>query len=287
MSARAVRRRDDDLTVYSTSRGPEKFRGRPSRSVALAGPRLRDTKRDYYEVLGVPETADADQIRQAFRRLARELHPDVSTSPGADEDFRDVSAAYNVLSQPRSRFLYDHFGYRSRGSRLENGRLGPPRVLGFVVLDAFEAARGAGREVKIADEDVCAACDGSGSAPGSEIEVCGTCAGKGTVRVSAGLGIGRWLKVEPCPACEGEGRFQVPCPNCRGRGELRRERTIKVRVPARVENGTRLRVAGEDENAYLVVRITPLPRDSLGVRLFALVLLACAVALLAYFVAWA
>jgi DnaJ-class molecular chaperone len=165
--------------------------------------------------------------------------------------------------------------------------LGPPRVLGQLELDGLEAARGASREVEIADEDVCATCDGSGVARGSEVRVCGTCRGKGTVRASAGLGIGRWLKVEPCPACEGEGRFQVPCPSCQGRGELRRERKIKVRVPAGVENGTRLRVAGEDENAYLLVRLKPLPRDSVTVRLISLALLVCAVALLAYFVVWA
>jgi molecular chaperone DnaJ len=140
--------------------------------------------------------------------------------------------------------------------------------------------------VQVVDEDVCFACEGSGAAPGSEIQVCGTCFGKGTVRVSSGRRIGRWLKVEPCAACEGEGRFRIPCPGCAGRGELRRERTIRARVPPGVEDGTRLRVAGEDENAYLVVRMKPLPRDSLVVRLLSLVLLACAVALLVYFVAW-
>ena len=163
---------------------------------------------------------------------------------------------------------------------------GPARVLGHVELDRIEAARGASREVQIVDEDVCFACDGSGAAPGSEPQACSTCLGKGTVRVSSGRRIGRWLKVEPCSACEGEGRFRIPCPDCAGRGELRRERSIRARVPAGVEDGTRLRVAGEDENAYLVVRMKPLPRDSLVVRLLALALLACAVALLVYFVAW-
>jgi molecular chaperone DnaJ len=235
--------------------------------------------RHYYEVLGVPETADADEIRLAFRRLARELHPDVSTAPEAEDRFREVSAAYNVLSQSRSRFLYDQFG--------ENRASGPPRVLGHLDLEAYEAERGASREVEIVSEDVCGACSGSGAAPGSGVQRCETCGGKGTVRASAGLGVGRWLKVEPCPGCEGEGRFQTPCRECGGRGDLRSERTIRVRIPAGVEDGARLRVAGEDENAYLFVRVTPLPRDSLGVRLFALVLFACAVALLVYFVAWA
>lgn len=215
---------------------------------------MSQPKRDYYEVLGVPEKADAEQIRAAFR-------------------------------QPRSRFLYDHFGFRGRGPGHERGGAGPPRVLGHVELDGIEAARGVSRDVVVVDEDLCGACDGTGAAAGSEVEVCSICAGKGTVRAS-GLGIGRWLKVEPCPACEGEGRSRIPCPNCNGRGDVRHERTIKVRIPHAVEDGARLRVAGEDENAYLVVRVQPLPRDSLVVRLFALGLLVCAVAMLLYFVAW-
>jgi molecular chaperone DnaJ len=245
---------------------------------------VRQGKLDYYDVLGVPETADAEEIQLAFRRLARKLHPDVSAEPGADEQFREVSAAYNVLSQPRARFLYDHFGYRGRGSGFESATSGPPRVLGHLVLEAYEAQRGARREVEIVSEDVCEACAGSGAAPGAGVQACKTCRGKGTVRVSAGLGIGRWLKVEPCPACEGEGRFQTPCAECGGRGELRREQTLKVRIPAGVEDGARLRVAGEPDNAHLVVRVNPGPRDSLVVRLVALALLVVAVGLLVYFV---
>lgn len=245
---------------------------------------MRQGKLDYYDVLGVPETADAEQIQLAFRRLARKLHPDVSGEAGADERFREVSAAYSVLSQPRSRFLYDHFGYRGRGTGFESGAPGPPRVLGHLVLEGYEAQRGARREVEIVSEDVCEACSGSGAAPGAGVQACETCRGKGTVRVSAGLGIGRWLKVEPCPACEGEGRFQTPCAECGGRGELRREQTLKVRIPAGVEDGARLRVAGEPENAHLVVRVNPGPRDSLLVRLVALALLLVALGLLVYFV---
>ena len=163
---------------------------------------------------------------------------------------------------------------------------GLPRVLGQVELDMIEAARGTSRLVQVVEEDVCFACDGSGASPGSEIQVCSTCLGKGTVRVSSGRRIGRWLKVEPCSACEGEGRFRIRCLDCAGRGKLRRERTIKARVPAGVEDGTRLRLAGEDANVFLVVGVKPPPRDSRFVRLLSFALLACAVALLVYFVAW-
>jgi molecular chaperone DnaJ len=242
---------------------------------------VRQPKRDYYEVLGVPRSADLDQIRRAFRRLTRDLRPDVAASPEAEDRFREVSTAYNVLSQPRARFIYDHFGYRGRRSGVDNGGLGPPRVLGEVELEGYEAARGSSREVEIADEDVCGLCGGSGAAPGSEVEVCATCLGKGTVRVPKGLG-GRWLKVEPCETCQGEGRFRTPCPECDGLGEQRHEQTITVRIPAGIEHGTWLRVAGEGENAYVVVHIKPGPKDSLVVRIAAVVLLVCAVALLVY-----
>jgi molecular chaperone DnaJ len=259
----------------------------PIERVAFAARSVRQPKRDYYEVLGVPQTADDEQISRAFRRLARDLHPDVSESPEAEERFREVSAAYSALSKPRSRFLYDHFGYRSRGAGFENGSpAGWPRVLGDVELEQFEAARGVGREVRIVDAALCTTCGGSGAAPGTEVRICETCMGKGTVRVSSGLGVGRWLQVEPCPDCGGDGRFQTPCRDCRGLGELTTERTIKVRIPPGVEDGASLRVAGEPENAYLIVHVKSWPKDSRLVQVAAAALLVSAVALLVYFLVW-
>ena len=248
---------------------------------------VRRPKRDYYEVLGVPETADGEQISRAFRRLARDLHPDVSDSPAAEERFREVSAAYSALSKPRSRFLYDRFGFRGRGAGFEDGHFpGAPSVLGEVELEQYEAARGVRREVRIVDADLCRTCDGSGAAPGTEVRTCERCMGKGTVRVSSGLGVGRWLKVEPCPECGGDGRFQTRCQDCGGHGEIATERTIKVRIPAGVEDGTSLRVSGESEHAYLIVRVKPGPKDSRLAQVAAVTLLVCAVALLVYFLVW-
>lgn len=255
--------------------------------VSLGATSVKDVKRDYYEVLGVPKNADGDQIRRAFRRLARELHPDVSTSPEAEERFREVSAAYNVLSHPRARFLYDHFGLRARGGGPADGVFGTARVIGHIELDPLQARTGVSRQVTVTDEDLCTACGGSGVETGSEVQVCAACEGKGIVRVSSGLGMGRWLKVEPCPRCQGDGRYQTPCPVCQGLGEVRSERNLKVRIPPGVEDGARLRVAGEAENAYLAVRVkSGGPTDSLAVRLAALALLLCAVALLLYFLLW-
>lgn len=286
--AREGRRRKEGPTVLSTRGGRKKFRAVADERVAFAARSVRQPKRDYYQVLGVPRTADEEQIRRAFRRLARELHPDVSAAPEAEESFREVSAAYNVLSRPRSRFLYDHFRYRGRGGGFENGDfLGPARVLAEVRLESYEAARGVRREVRVVDEEVCDACDGSGAAAGTEVEICGRCLGKGTVRVSSGLGVGRWLKVEPCEVCGGDGRFQTPCPRCGGLGEVHRERTLKVRIPPGVEDGTHLRVAGEADNAYLVVRLKPGPKDSRLVQLAAAALLVCAVVLFVYLLVWA
>jgi molecular chaperone DnaJ len=159
-------------------------------------------------------------------------------------------------------------------------------VLGDVELEQFEAARGVGREVRIVDAALCTTCGGSGAAPGTEVRICETCMGKGTVRVSSGLGVGRWLQVEPCPDCGGDGRFQTPCRDCRGLGELTTERTIKVRIPPGVEDGASLRVAGEPENAYLIVHVKSWPKDSRLVQVAAAALLVSAVALLVYFLVW-
>ena len=281
-------RRRRILIPFSKRSGVRRRYGEgPIERVALAARSVRQPKRDYYEVLGVPQTADDEQISRAFRRLARDLHPDVSQSPDAEERFREVSAAYSALSKPRSRFLYDHFGYRSRGTGFENGSPARwPSVLGDVELEQYEAVRGVRREVRIVDADVCTTCDGSGAAPGTAVRICETCTGKGTVRVSPGLGVGRWLQVEPCPDCGGDGRFQTRCGDCEGLGELATERTIKVRIPPGVEDGASLRVAGESENAYLIVHVKPAPKDSRLAQIAALTLLVCAVALLVYLLVW-
>jgi molecular chaperone DnaJ len=246
------------------------------------------TKHDYYEVLGLPRTADEEEVRRAFRALARELHPDVSDEPDAEERFREVSAAYSVLSKPSARFLYDRFGYRGRGQ----GGLGTrawrsARVLAEVEIDAVEANRGTRREVRFAAEEECELCGGTGAVAGTEVHTCETCGGKGRLRVSSGLGVGRWLQIQRCQDCAGLGRvFERACPECRGVGRVTHRRVLKVRIPPGVEDGTRLRVMGEPDQDHLLVRVLPGPIDSPLVRWAATVLLACAVALLVYFLIW-
>jgi molecular chaperone DnaJ len=237
-------------------------------------------------VLGVARTADDGAIRQAYLRLARELHPDVSNEPGAEERFQELAAAYTVLSDRGARLLYDRFGYRGRGSGFSAGQrrssAGP--ILGEVDVDVFEAARGARREVRYSSTGRCEACDGDGFAPGSEKAGCKRCSGKGTLTRSASLRVGDWLHVEKCPDCDGAGIAAADrCPQCAGAGSLLREEVIKVRIPAGVEDGTRLRVVGNPEDEHLLVQVRPLPDDSRLVLVLAAALLACAIVLLVYF----
>jgi molecular chaperone DnaJ len=245
------------------------------------------TKHDYYEVLGLPRTAEEEEIRRAFRSLARELHPDVSAEPQAEERFREVTAAYAVLSKPSSRFLYDRFGYRGRGGGGARSARAA-RVLAEVEIDELEADRGTKREVRFATEEQCDLCGGTGALPGSAVRICETCGGKGRLRVSSGLGVGRWLQIDSCRDCAGLGKIiERPCLKCHGTGSVTERRVVKVRIPAGVEDGTRLRVMGEPEENHLLVRVLPGPIDSALVRWAATGLLVAAVALLAYLIWWA
>jgi molecular chaperone DnaJ len=201
-----------------------------------------------------------------------------------------VTAAYSVLSKPTARFLYDRFGYRGRG----HGGFDPDeprgeaRVLAEVEIDQIEAERGTRREVRLSADEECAVCGGSGAVAGTAVRQCSTCEGKGTLRVSSGLGVGRLLRVVQCHTCDGLGRiFERRCPECVGVGRVTQRRVIKVRIPPGVEDGTRLRVMGEPDEDHLLVRVKPGPTDSLIVRWTATVLLACAIGLLAYFIWWA
>jgi molecular chaperone DnaJ len=251
---------------------------------ANAAPAEARQARDYYDVLGVARTADPGAIRQAYLRLARELHPDVSNEPEAEERFQELTAAYTVLSDRGARLLYDRFGYPGRGNGFAagEGRPGGTPILAEVDVDVFEAARGARREVRYSSTECCEACDGEGFAPGSH--KCAACRGKGTCARAASLRFADWLQVETCADCDGVG---IPaadrCAECGGTGSVSRDEVITVRLPAGVEDGTRLRVVGNPEDEHLLVQVRPPPDDSRLVRVLAAVLLVCAVALLVYF----
>jgi molecular chaperone DnaJ len=264
-------------------------------------------KVDYYELLGVSRTATDGELKSAFRKLAMKHHPD--KNPGdrtAEIRFKELNEAYQVLSDGQKRAAYDRFGHAA----FENGGGGPGFGNDFAssMADIFEDLFGdfggrqrggaGGRErgsdlrynleitleeafhgktatLKVPTSIACETCSGTGAKPGSKPRVCATCAGHGRVRASQGF-----FSIErTCPTCQGRGEtIDDPCPNCRGAGRVTRERTLSVNIPAGVEDGTRIRLAGEGEaglrggptgDLYIFLSINPhafLQRD--GADLF-------------------
>lgn len=208
----------------------------------------------------------------------------MSQASDAEERFRELTGAYAVVSDSNARLLYDRFGYRGRAHGFSADRRPPERaqVVAEVDLDEVEALRGARRSVRYSSREPCPACGGEGSVPRTHPAHCATCAGKGRLTRSSSLGIGDWLQVETCPDCDGAGFRTTPCRECDGSGTLARDEVLKLRIPAGVEDGARLRVVGGLEHEHLVVQVRPLPKDSLLVRLIATSLLVCALGLLAY-----
>ena len=253
--------------------------------------------KDYYAVLGVPVEADEETIRKAFRSLARALHPDVSDAPDAEEQFRDVAEAYQVLSRPGRKRLYDRIGYRGRGNGgfasgardplFEFWRMKGRRASQTVEVEVghFEAARGARRTVEIEVRESCRDCRGTGAPEGAETAVCAACGGSGRLKSVSASGAGRMLRVDPCPECLGSGRtVSAACEACSGVGDVWRRRRMDVQVPAGVEDGARIRLAqaAGGSDAYVRVKVLPAPRDPAWIRIGALAALLVAVGFLLY-----
>jgi molecular chaperone DnaJ len=234
---------------------------------------------DYYGILGVRRDADADEIKKAYRRLARELHPDVNPDPELQERFKEVTRAYEVLSDPEKRQMYDlgadpfaragagagaggfgaagfpfsdlmdaFFGggaaQRGPRSRARRGRNATIRV----DLDLSECAFGTTRDLVVDTAVVCPTCSGEGTAPGTHPTTCDVCNGRGEVSQVTRSFIGQMMTSRPCPGCGGFGTvIRKPCPECDADGRVRTRRTIKVRIPAGVEDGTHIQLAGEGE----------------------------------------
>ena len=252
-------------------------------------------KRDYYEILGVTRDASQDEIKAAYRKLAVKYHPD--RNPGdkeAEERFKEAAEAYAVLSNADKRAHYDRFGHAGVGDQPFTGfdtsifgdfadilgnffgfegifggarrRNGPERGADLrigVAIGFEEMARGVERTLSIPREENCETCGGSGAAPGSKPETCRACGGRGQTRVSQGF----FTMVRPCPQCGGTGQIITnPCTSCHGVGRVERTHQVRVRVPAGVEDGTRLRVVGQGEGGrrggpqgdlYVVVAVKP------------------------------
>jgi molecular chaperone DnaJ len=232
---------------------------------------------DYYGILGVRRDAGPEEIKKAYRRLARELHPDVNPDPHLQERFKEVTQAYEVLSDPEKRQMYDlggdpfaragagaggfgaagfpfsdlmdaFFGGsaapRGPRSRARRGRNATIRV----DLDLAECAFGTTRELVVDTAVVCPTCSGEGTAPGTHAVTCDVCNGRGEVSQVTRSFIGQMMTSRPCPGCGGFGTvIRKPCPECDADGRVRTRRTIKVRIPAGVEDGTHIQLAGEGE----------------------------------------
>ncbi|MGZ5416299.1 MAG: molecular chaperone DnaJ [Nocardioides sp.] len=235
---------------------------------------------DLYETLGVARDADGDAIKKAYRKLARQLHPDVNPDPETQERFKDVSRAYEVLSDPEKRRMYDLGGdpfnggagfagagqgfsftdimdafFGGSGAGAAGGGRGPrPRVrrgqdaLIRLDVDLAEAAFGTTHELKVDTAVLCSQCSGDGAAPGSSPKVCETCNGHGeTVAVQRSF-LGEIRTMRPCAACRGFGSIiPEPCRECSGDGRVRSRRTLTVKIPAGVDTGTRVQLSGQGE----------------------------------------
>jgi molecular chaperone DnaJ len=256
------------------------------------------TKRDYYETLGVSRAARDSEIKRAFRRLAREVHPDVSEEPDADARFREIVEAYEVLSKPETRQLYDRFGHaglRSGGFEPTSFDLGSladifsvffgddvfgvagrgrrgrgADVAARVEIELAEAASGVTREVPFPVAVTCATCGGDGVAPGTSPSICDACGGAGRLQQVSRSAFGEFVRTQACPECGGAGRvIEHPCSDCEGEGRVAEQRALQVEIPAGIHDGQRIRISGEGHagaigsrsgDLYVEVRVSPDPR---------------------------
>jgi molecular chaperone DnaJ len=236
-----------------------------------------NVKRDYYEVLGVPREAGEQEIKSAYRKLALQFHPDRNpNNPDAEEKFKECSEAYAILADADKRAAYDRFGHAAvsgagsggfdptvfqdvseifgdffgfgdlfgsgsrRGSRAQRG----PDLREDVTLEFEEAVFGTETSVTVRRHETCEECRGSGAAPGKAPVPCRSCGGRGQVRYQQGF----FSMARTCPTCQGAGSVITdPCPRCKGEGRVLRQRTVDTKVPAGVEDGTRIRFSGMGE----------------------------------------
>ena len=244
---------------------------------------MATTRRDYYEILSVSRDADEKAIKSSFRRLARELHPDVSDHPEAQERFREAAEAYEVLSKPETRELYDRYGHeglRTGGFRPTDFDLGnitdlfaaffgddlfgglggrPGRrsargadLLAEVEVELVEAAEGVRRSVPFPVVVGCDTCGGTGAAPGTAPTTCPTCDGLGRLQSVSNSVFGQVVRTQGCPRCGGSGRVvETPCEDCTGAGRVTVERELEVDIPPGIHDGQRIRLSGEGHAGVL------------------------------------
>jgi molecular chaperone DnaJ len=250
--------------------------------------------RDPYEVLGLTREASEQDVKKSFRRLARELHPDVNAhDPQAEEKFKEAAEAYEILSDPQRRATYDRYGHEGLrsggyapnfdafgsigdlfdaffgGSSAFGGRSAGPAQGGDVAvaleIDLRQAARGTREEITYEAVDRCEHCHGNGAEPGTPIETCARCGGAGQLQAVTRTPFGQMMRTVVCDTCHGDGRTaKQPCGECRGRGRRAGKRTLTVDVPAGIADGQRIRLSGKGHageagapagDLYVLVRV--------------------------------
>lgn len=236
------------------------------------------SKRDYYEVLGLDKNASADEIKKAYRKLAKKYHPDVSTEKDAEKKFKEVQEAYDVLSDSQKKAQYDQFGHQAPGGGFGQGGFGQGGFGDFDFGDIFSSFFGGGQsrtrqtrnaprkgsdirrvmnitfeesvfgkkeKIQVPIYDECHVCHGSGAASKSDIKTCSRCGGDGTVVVEQQTIFGMSRQQTTCPTCGGTGKeIKNKCPNCHGEGVERVTKTVEVKVPAGIDNNQHIRLAG-------------------------------------------
>jgi len=246
---------------------------------------MPEQKRDFYEVLGVPKTATEDELKKAYRKLAKQYHPDLN--PGdktAESKFKEVNEAYEILSDKDKRARYDQFGHAGVDPNFGAGGPGgayggfnmgdidlgdlfgsffgggfgggqrqnpnAPRqgdtLRAAVTISFEEAAFGCEKELTLNRNEPCTTCHGSGCAPGTSADTCPDCRGTGVIRVQRGGGAFTFATSAPCTRCRGKGKIiHTPCPDCRGEGTVRKQRKITVNIPAGIDDGQRISLRGQ------------------------------------------
>ncbi|MCH8341331.1 MAG: molecular chaperone DnaJ [Chloroflexi bacterium] len=246
-------------------------------------------KRDYYDSLGVGQNVSSDDLKSAYRRLAKEYHPDVNSEPGAEDRFKEVNEAYAVLSDRERRAAYDRFGHAGLkgmptdfdfgvsdifeeffgfglgGRRRRNTPMRGADLRYDIELEFKEAVFGVEKQIQFTRKDTCSRCRGSGAEPGTTPVRCTTCDGSGEVRQVHQTILGSMVNVSACPNCGGRGEtVSSPCQHCRGRGIEQRSVEQTISIPPGVNDGTQIRVSGEGEpgpnrgphgDLYVVVRV--------------------------------
>lgn len=236
---------------------------------------------DYYEILGVSRDAGKEDIKRAYRRLARKYHPDVNKELGAEEHFKEINRAYEILSEPETRNRYDRFGEAGvsggaagfdadnmggfadifetifsgfggmGGQTATRRRTGPTRGEDLRLdfrLKFREAVFGGEKEIRIRHLETCQTCKGSGARPGTSSHTCTTCSGTGQVRRATRTPFGTFAQVSVCPTCDGAGEvIEEKCDVCGGSGRRQETKKLKITIPAGVDNGMKLRVAREGD----------------------------------------